>query len=285
VSIRCPKCGNVNRDGANFCFVCRHDLRGLVPSQVIQTPLPVPGSPASPAQPLVPAPVMPIPPPIPYTPAPVAPPSPSLLSRGALLRGTVTAVHPERPIRPPFDPARALFYLAVLLTILPPLIASLAVVLVVGITTAIVFAILGIGISSVCLMCLSPLIAIFLPAFFSMISSLAQRQSNVPLYAFTVEDAVSGQVHAVEMLGQRYGADLKLGYEVEVWGRRNRRTHTIRSWKVVVHTINGAPAASGTQLIADRPFSWIVAGIALAIAIFVNALVIGTQMSSLGLVY
>lgn len=272
MSIRCPKCGNLNRDGANFCFVCRHDLRGMVPSQRIPTPLP----PALPAQPLVPTPPLaPIQPPIPYIPAPISPPSPGLLSRGALLRGVVTAVHQERLIRAPFDPARAVFYLAVLLTILPPLLAALAVALIVGAAVAIALAILGIGVSSLCLVCFSPLLAIFLPAFTSLFGHIGRPQPSTPCYTFTVEDAVSGQAHAVEMLGHRRGADLQRGYEVEVWGRRDRRTHTIRSGQVVVHTINGAPAAPGTRLTADKPFSWLVAVIALLVAAFVNIMVIG----------
>jgi len=242
--IKCSHCGyDANRDQACFCRQCGEPLTSLpvtTPSQVPPQPLVRPRQQAGPLQPHVPPQVGPI---QPAKPPVLVPARPS----GPLVTGTVTTSG-ERRDRPPTDWYKVLFIGSLVLVFSPAVALGMA------------------------LLCLVPAMAIAISIFISLFRR-PSGPAEVPIYELSVDDALSGRVVNVEMIGQRGGGSIEVGDEVEVYGQwvDPALQYSVKAWEIhITHRYSptqGKKVPSGAVVKIQRPFPP-----AVAIGTFVVAL-------------
>ena len=253
--IRCPRCGADNRDAAKFCSVCG----GQMPS-----PQPLPSSlqrlPQRPPQSPVPTPLYqpPIQPgPSPPPPAPAMPKA-GVLQTGPVVDGRVTVVDPERQEKPPFDPARALVMLSIVLFVL----AALAVGAAASLAVWIAFLILGIG----GLGCLFPMLMGPIYFIIGPIINKIRGEPTVLVLNFQVLDHQTGAPVDVVLYRKPGGGNVRIGDMVRVRGTVQRDSNVVRAHEVRVYESGGHPTNYKIQALKPWPI-WIgvlVLGAALA---------------------
>jgi hypothetical protein len=235
------------------------------PSPWLQLP-PVPPKPQSPVPaPSYQPPVQPGP-----LPPPLAPsmPKPGVFQAGPVVDGKVTTVDPERQEKPPFDPARAMVMLSIVLLVL----AALAVGAAVSLAVWIAFLILGIG----GLGCLFPMLLGPLYLVFGPIINWIRGERTVLVLNFQVLDNRTGAPVDVVLYRKPGGGNVRWGDLVQVHGAVQRDSNVIRAHEVHVYESGGHPTDYTIQAMKPWP-TWVgllVLGVALA-AIFYIGVQIG----------
>ena len=178
---KCPNCGfDANRDQARFCRTCGGPLAPVARVQGPGALAPAQSGPIQPAQ---------QPPSWIKLPSRLAPRAPT----APILAGVV-ATSGERRDRAPRDWNRVFFIGSLVLMASPAIIAGMV------------------------LLCIVPAVAIAI----SILLGLFRRPSGpaeVPIYELSVDDALSGRMVNVEMVGQRGGGRIDVGDDVEVYGK------------------------------------------------------------------
>ncbi len=259
--IRCPNCGTDNKPSAKFCKVCGKPLPTLQPPTSPPSSLPVTRQPTAlpQRQPQLPPQVSrqyPVPrqptaqsiqtaPPRMPTAQPLSTRLQTAINPTTNLYGVVMDDPQERRDFPPRDWSKALFIIAILILVLPPVAMALSVagLLVCALT------LLGMGAIFSCI--LIPL------SFFIGLAGIFRgpQRAEVPIYEFRVQDQ-SGSVANVEIIGKRRGGRIARGDEIEAWGAWSDSGHTaLRAWRVQIHRVAslGGAQAGGGIVSADRP--------------------------------
>jgi hypothetical protein len=271
----CPACGAENRDSANYCRICRTKLPSAAPQPAISPPQKVVGQapavpPAIPAQSIQPTALSPSPAgpqPSPAPPVQAKPPrqAPQAFSglkfgRHPVVDGRVSAVDPLRDAKLPFDPARFLVALAVILAGM----GVCAATAVVALAIFIALAILGAG-----SLCLLPLILPLLAGLVSWLIYGVRGSRIAPMIDCIVNDELTGQpINVVLYLKEGFGG-LRLGERVQVFGHKQRSTRIVRAYQVLVYESNGQPTYHWVRGVRPWPL-WVgLSLLAAEIALFV----------------
>lgn len=254
--IRCSNCGADNRDAAKFCNVCGGQLSSPGPKpppprrtqskQSQQSP---------PAQSRSNLPV-----PRPKRQLPAQPASSSLAQKsqaasgagifksGPEVDGKVTDVSPERQEKPPFDPARAM----VMLSVLVFLIAGFAIGAAFSLALWIALLIVGIG----SLGCLFPVLMAPIYFIIGPIIRWIRGEQSILVLNFQVLDHLGGRPIDVVLYRKPGGGNVRQGDKVKVHGDVQRGSNIIHAHRVQVYESRGRPTDYSIEAMRPWPI-WI----------------------------
>ena len=286
---RCSNCGTDNKPTAKYCKVCGKPLPIAQSPAVQPSSLPMTRQPTAlpQQQPQLPVPasqhysvpsrtparsMRPSPPRMPTAP-PLSTRLQTVINPTTNLYGIVMDDPQERRDFPPRDWSKALFIIAILILVLPPIAIALATI------GAIICALVLLGMGAV-------FSCIFIPL--SLLIGLSgmlrgPQRAEVPINEFRVQDQ-SGSVVNVEMIGKRRGGRISRGDEIEARGEwlDDRRT-ALRAWRVQIHrvaSLGGAQTAGGV-VTADRPWPKAWGVIALGLSLVVAVILYGVPILQL----
>lgn len=260
MTIRCTDCGADNRDAAKFCSVCGGQLSSPQQSPPGSKPPPSRRKPPKPSQQSPPAQSqsnLPVPSPkrqLPTQPGSSPPAQSQAASKAGFFKsapevdGKVTDVSPERQEKPPFDPARAIVMLSVLIFMLAGFAIGAA------FSLALWIALLIVGIGS--LGCLFPVLIAPIYFIIGPIIRWIRGEQSILVLNFQVLDNLSGQPVDVVLYRKPGGGNVRQGDVVKVYGDVQRGSNIVHAHKVQVYESRGRPTDYSIQAMRPWPI-WI----------------------------